>query len=260
MALHIHVPKPLHGWKAFFNEIAVIVIGVLIALGLEAVVEELHWRKKAMEGEERLKVEMSNVFGYAAEQVIVTPCILAQLDQLRAHVASGDPRAATLPFDDFPNNLAVVRLPTRPWANTTWEALQQDGTITHFPVERQRYIGSMYSAVETMQRLVAQSGDFAGQALVAGYPQPLTEQMRSTLALAIGEQYRRTQYMNRLALQSMGTMRDLGYAPTDAALAEFLAKSNVSSFTIGFCKARQLPMADWKKELKSMPSLSKRPV
>ncbi len=42
MACHVHVPKPLHGWKAFCNEIAVIVIGVLIALALEALVEWAH--------------------------------------------------------------------------------------------------------------------------------------------------------------------------------------------------------------------------
>ena len=35
MAHHIHVPKPTHGWKAFFGEILVIVIGVLIALTAE---------------------------------------------------------------------------------------------------------------------------------------------------------------------------------------------------------------------------------
>jgi len=41
--MHIHLPKPLHGWKEFTNEIFVIVVGVLIALGFEQVVEELHW-------------------------------------------------------------------------------------------------------------------------------------------------------------------------------------------------------------------------
>ena len=30
--MHVHLPKPLHGWRAFFGEIGVIVIGVLTAL------------------------------------------------------------------------------------------------------------------------------------------------------------------------------------------------------------------------------------
>ena len=31
--MHLHLPKPLHGWRAFVGEVGIIVIGVLIALG-----------------------------------------------------------------------------------------------------------------------------------------------------------------------------------------------------------------------------------
>ena len=34
-ALHIHRPKPLHGWSEFAGEAGIIVIGVLIARGAE---------------------------------------------------------------------------------------------------------------------------------------------------------------------------------------------------------------------------------
>ena len=30
--MHIHLPKPLHGWRVFVGEVAIIVLGVLIAL------------------------------------------------------------------------------------------------------------------------------------------------------------------------------------------------------------------------------------
>ena len=42
--MHFHLPKPLHGWREFVGEVGIIVIGVLIALGAEQVVETLHWR------------------------------------------------------------------------------------------------------------------------------------------------------------------------------------------------------------------------
>jgi hypothetical protein len=38
------LPKPLHGWREFAGEVGIIVIGVLIALGAEQVVEEIHFR------------------------------------------------------------------------------------------------------------------------------------------------------------------------------------------------------------------------
>ena len=42
--MHFHLPKPLHGWRQFAGEVGIIVLGVLIALGAEQVVETLHWR------------------------------------------------------------------------------------------------------------------------------------------------------------------------------------------------------------------------
>ena len=40
--MDIHKPKPFHGWREFLAEIAVIVTGIVIALGLEQVVEQIH--------------------------------------------------------------------------------------------------------------------------------------------------------------------------------------------------------------------------
>jgi hypothetical protein len=43
--MHVHMPKPLHGWRALAGEIGIIVLGVLIALGAEQLVEALHWKR-----------------------------------------------------------------------------------------------------------------------------------------------------------------------------------------------------------------------
>ncbi len=99
--MHIHPPKPLHGWKAFFNEIFVIVIGVLIALGLEQVVEGLHWQHKVHEGEERLKEELAWNFKAATYLIAVAPCKNAELDVLEKRVLNS---GATLePAPQTPN-------------------------------------------------------------------------------------------------------------------------------------------------------------
>ena len=42
--MHFHLPKPLHGWRAFVGEVGLIVIGVLIALGAEQVAQEIQIR------------------------------------------------------------------------------------------------------------------------------------------------------------------------------------------------------------------------
>jgi hypothetical protein len=42
--MHVHLPKPLHGWRAFLGEVGIIVVGVLIALSAEQVIHELQTR------------------------------------------------------------------------------------------------------------------------------------------------------------------------------------------------------------------------
>jgi hypothetical protein len=56
--LDVHAPhESIHGWKDFFVHIATIVIGLLIAIGLEQTVEFFHHRHQAREGLELLRRE-----------------------------------------------------------------------------------------------------------------------------------------------------------------------------------------------------------
>ena len=51
--MHFHLPKPLHGWREFSGEVGIIVVGVLIALAAEQVVEQVHDRQVADETRQR---------------------------------------------------------------------------------------------------------------------------------------------------------------------------------------------------------------
>jgi len=55
--MHIHLPKPLHGWREFLGEVGVIVIGVLLALGAEQLVEALHHHSQVQEAIDKLHAE-----------------------------------------------------------------------------------------------------------------------------------------------------------------------------------------------------------
>lgn len=57
--MHVHLPKPLHGWREFFHEVAIIVLGVLIALGFEQVVSASHDRGSAAETRASIRAELA---------------------------------------------------------------------------------------------------------------------------------------------------------------------------------------------------------
>ena len=83
--MHIHLPKPLHGWREFVGEVGIIVIGVLIALGAEQTIEALHHRSQVHDAIDKLHAESienrsaldANVVGLQQSQASVATDIAA---------------------------------------------------------------------------------------------------------------------------------------------------------------------------------------
>ena len=85
--MHIHLPKPLHGWRAFVGEVGIIVIGVLIALGAEQMVEWVHWRNQVADAQRALDREVAYDLGAVEKRQQEAPCIDRRLREIRALLA-----------------------------------------------------------------------------------------------------------------------------------------------------------------------------
>ena len=81
--MHIHKPKPPHDLREFLSEISVIVVGVLIALGLERTVESVHWRHKVHQAEVRLRADLEFDITFATQFAVLEPCAEAYLDRMQ---------------------------------------------------------------------------------------------------------------------------------------------------------------------------------
>ena len=145
--MHVHLPKPLHGWRAFVGEVAIIVLGVLVALGAEQAVQSLEWREKV----DAAVADMNNELGSgdgpeAYERIAIHECVATHLDALRAAVEAGDRKASRKLIDQF-------------WVpNRTWDSLARDAANTadiaaHMPHQRMLQYRIAYEMVPDMQRL-----------------------------------------------------------------------------------------------------------
>ena len=74
--------NPPHGWRVVIWELGIVTVGVLVALGVQQVAEAGSWRTKVEDGQKRLKAELLIHGAYMAEQVMVAPCVKAQVDRL----------------------------------------------------------------------------------------------------------------------------------------------------------------------------------
>jgi hypothetical protein len=86
---HVHLPKPLHGWRQFFGEIGVVVLGVLIALGAEQIIEHFSWVHKRSQVEASMREELGNDDGVVAAALIdLSRCSNMVLDRTQEAIDS----------------------------------------------------------------------------------------------------------------------------------------------------------------------------
>lgn len=78
--------KPLQGWRSFLGEVAIIVLGVLIALGAQEILQSFNERRLAREARTNIRAELgSNLAGMKSRDRI-EPCIQDRLNAVAAHL------------------------------------------------------------------------------------------------------------------------------------------------------------------------------
>jgi hypothetical protein len=123
--MHVHVPKPLHGWRVLAGEIGIIVVGVLIALGAQQFVEDLHQRAELRDAEAAMTSELrDDDLPQAYTRAAITRCYADQLDSIESAIASGD-RTRVLA-------LAKAYAPVvRTWDDQAWQAALASQVLAH---------------------------------------------------------------------------------------------------------------------------------
>lgn len=135
--MHVHLPKPLHGWREFAGEVGIIVLGVLIALGAEQVVETLHWRSEAGEFRKAVDRELSLDLGTFETNELQHQCIRRRLDELQTVL-------------DHSGNGEIVRLAGRIGGpaelsqySSVWDN-KNPNVVAHLPLDVQLKYAQLY--------------------------------------------------------------------------------------------------------------------
>jgi hypothetical protein len=145
--MHVHLPKPLHGWREFAGEVGIIVLGVLIALGAEQVVEGLHWRHQVHETREAIDAELSHDLAALQFRLDQRACVaqrLAELDRWSREIGEGRAVSLKKPIDQ-PVFFAVR---TAVWESTTGEV------TSRMPLDAKLTYASFYSAMKSFEELL----------------------------------------------------------------------------------------------------------
>jgi hypothetical protein len=100
--LEVHAPhESIHVEKLFFIHIATIVLGLLIAVGLEQAAEAIHWHEQARIARNVLRQNLLEADAFYAFRIAVNECVAQRLSQLNDIVESAVEHAKTEPVGDL---------------------------------------------------------------------------------------------------------------------------------------------------------------
>lgn len=236
--MHIHLPKPLHGWREFLGEVGIIVVGVVIALGLEQVVETIHWHHKAEQATGALRGEVGFNYMRAAELVITGPCVDRQLALLETGLlAPGNTTKAAI-FSDRTNHGFTFRAPSRPWGSDIWRSVVSEGVSSHLDSEFRTGMAGYSTQVELLHGYGEQADTLGWRLRSIALVNAIDSATKARLVEEIEEERGRYDLMALVAGQMMRSIQQLNLAPSDEDVRRFLAQS----LTLRFCRAHNLPL------------------
>ena len=154
--MHFHLPKPMHGWREFAGEVGIIVLGVLIALGAEQLVESAHRQREGVQAESVIRNEIEVNLGRLKSRREIHSCVTRRIDQLQTVLdgAASDPAIAT------PNWIGRPQYWT--FLNSRWLAESQAGRAALVDARRLSDYGMMYNRMQNLlDEMDAEQTDWA---------------------------------------------------------------------------------------------------
>lgn len=233
--MHFHLPKPLHGWREFAGEVGIIVVGVLIALGAEQVVETIHWRDAARTARDSVSEEMQDHYFAASEMAIAQPCIDRQLELLEQAVTAPGPYRPVPSYSEGAFRFSF-RGPARAWSDHVWESVSNDGTAAHFDRKSRLGFAAFYGLVEYIRAKNAEADMLRLRLAALSQPIQPDAAARAALVADIEEARGLYQIQALVSNQVIGQGEALGVRPKPETLRP------EKSGTIKFCLAHHLPL------------------
>jgi len=186
--MHVHLPKPLHGWREFAGEVGIIVLGVLIALAAEQVVEKVHERSEIGELQQALRSELADSRARWEDMRAEDACELKRLDALEAWLAAA-PATSRLPgaFGPMLWNMH----------SSAWDLARTSPAANSISLHERLIYASLYDAINNWRSYLDEERGNAVKlnALMATADQP-EHRREAALRIDVARQYVRRRQRN----------------------------------------------------------------
>jgi hypothetical protein len=156
--MHVHLPKPLHGWREFAGEVGIIVLGVLIALGFEQLVEQWRWQKEVGSTRRAIANELVEASTQGAMRIAVEDCLRDRIGELAASLNASNGRwtadplplvqnAPLTPHWDNRSMGRVYAVPLVGWSQDAWDTAKSAGVLDHMSRDEAASYSAVYGEI-----------------------------------------------------------------------------------------------------------------
>lgn len=242
--------RPTHGWNAAAWELAIVTLGVLLALAAQQWVENRTVRGRVEASKAALRDELAEHYSYAVEFRTVYPCLKAQLGRLRDRVLSSGSVMAAVPIYREAHNEYVVRIPSKEFPTAAWDAAVNDGIIQSFEPAFRRQLAGHYTQLETIRDATWANNESEQGLSALAHSLPLDPMVRYSIIKDIEQLSGRLENMDILHGQIIDYIQIVGMLPP----AEDARAVTERYGTYKFCKEHGLPMRSFEEAMQAMPN------
>ena len=219
--------KPPHGWRAVAWELAIVTLGVFVALGAEQLISNLRWQGEVRDSDRRISDELGYDLAYAYERLAINDCLEPRLAELRDSLINGEPLWTGKPAR-FANDIynpvfpPVYRTPNRPWHRNVWETALNGEALGHFRPERVAQFAALFDELSSLQRNQSEELNLAASLGDLAFTGPISDaERRANLKLVaqLGALNARIVFQSRRILKDAA---DAGLSPDPKHLKESL--------------------------------------
>lgn len=179
--MDFHLPKPLNGWREFAGEVGIIVLGVLIALAAQQVVEVMHERSQVEQIRRALRAELADTRARWEFMRSADVCETQRLDALDRWTTTAP--AAAHARDAFSPMLWNMH-------SAVWDLAKTSLAVGQISLDERLLYASLYDAIDNWRVYLDEERNNAVQlnALLATADQP-EHRREAKLRIDIARQY-----------------------------------------------------------------------
>ena len=243
--------RPPHGWAVVTWDLAIVTVGVLIALVLQQWADERGRDQRTAQAVNGIRAEISNHYRSSIEWRVVEPCVVAQIDSLTARVLKSGDRLNPAPIENEGADFQfVLRTPSKEYPRSSWDAATSEGLVARLDPSLRNELTAYYAQIDELNALGRTNNSDTLGMNELGQSLLLDASTRYAIVHQLQDIRGRAEYRDSTSGQLIDHIEKLHMVPP---ITE--ARALTQRFgTYRYCLAHRLPIRSFAQAMQSVPN------